>query len=205
MNVWRSQVERRGTELVAVIGARSWSASAQREAKRQAVVDILSDEAGRAIRVVVLEERIPGDRHVSAARCDDQLWLVEDTGSDFLLWRARAATNVTTAPLADPVSFGKLTPARRAVTSERIERDPRVRRITLERARNQCEVPGCGISMDYRSMDVHHITALGDRGADHTDNTVALCPACHSRIHRGVPSVQTRLKRIVKRVRADRL
>jgi hypothetical protein len=47
-----------------------------------------------------------------------------------------------------------------------------------KRAQYRCEVPGCRDAADFRLPDVHHMTRLGEGGADHTDNTGALCPAC---------------------------
>jgi hypothetical protein len=47
----------------------------------------------------------------------------------------------------------------------------------------------CGNPAQYRDMDgtprlhVHHISYLGDDGADSIENVVALCPNCHDIIH----------------------
>ncbi len=34
-------------------------------------------------------------------------------------------------------------------------------------------------------LEVHHLKLLGDEGADHPDNVIALCPNCHRRVHEG--------------------
>lgn len=34
-------------------------------------------------------------------------------------------------------------------------------------------------------LEVHHLKMLGDEGADHPDNVIALCPNCHRRVHEG--------------------
>lgn len=204
MNAWRSQIEIRGNELVAVINARDWTGKGIRERKRAAVVEGLVSQVGQLIRVVILEERIRGDRQVKAAHCDDALWLVEDTGSAFHLWRGRQAIDSDSALPQTPNAYGKIVPQRREAVSSRIERDSRVRRITLARAGNHCEITDCRDGSDYETPDVHHITALGANGSDHTDNTVALCPACHTRVHRGVPLVRSKLELEIKRVRRHR-
>jgi predicted HNH restriction endonuclease len=45
---------------------------------------------------------------------------------------------------------------------------------------------------------------LGDGGSDHTDNTVALCPACHCRVHRGTTGVKAALERKLLAIRNRR-
>ncbi len=104
-----------------------------------------------------------------------------------------------------PIAYGTLAPRRKRAVSERIERDPQVREMTLSRARNRCEISDCEDFEDFVTLDVHHITYLGHGGADHTDNTAALCPACHSRVHRGNEKVASMLKRKLEQLRNARL
>lgn len=104
-----------------------------------------------------------------------------------------------------PIAYGTLAPERKRAVSERIERDPRVRKLTLARAGNRCEIFGCKDYEDFVTLDVHHITYLGHGGADHTDNTVALCPACHARVHRGNVKVASMLKRKLELLRNSRV
>ena len=86
----------------------------------------------------------------------------------------------------------------------KIERDARVRRFTLQRARDRCEVADCSDQAYFANLDVHHITSLGNGGSDHTDNTLALCPACHVRVHRSSPVVQGQLARLFEAVHNGR-
>jgi hypothetical protein len=104
-----------------------------------------------------------------------------------------------------PIAYGTLTPRRKRAVSERIERDPRVRELTLARAGNRCEISDCRDYVDFVTLDVHHITYLGHGGADHTDNTAALCPACHLRVHRGNQKVASVLNRKLELLRNSRL
>lgn len=36
-----------------------------------------------------------------------------------------------------------------------------------------------------RFLEVHHLKMLGDEGADHPDNVIAICPNCHREVHEG--------------------
>lgn len=205
MNVWRRQLEKRGSQDLAIIDARNWDRPSRAEHKRKAVVEGLAALDGRSVRVVLLEERVPKSRRQTGARYDaDAEWLVEDTGEEFLLWRARPPLESGAPVPTNPIAFGHLTPDRKEVVSRRIERDFRVRQLTLDRASNRCEIKGCGDAKDFATIDVHHITRLGDGGADHTDNTVALCPACHLRLHRGNLTVREKMEREVEKIRAAR-
>jgi 5-methylcytosine-specific restriction protein A len=61
-------------------------------------------------------------------------------------------------------------------------RDPKVRRLVLERADGRCEQEGCGESRCYAGfLDVHHI--LGVWASDRVWSCVALCPNCHREAH----------------------
>ena len=205
LNVWRDLLQKRDGGIVAVVDARSWrTETKRRQNKRQAVVDVLADHDGRTIRVVVIE-RVPGSSRTAGARFDDLgPWLVDDTGTDFVLWRGRDAVEAEPVIPASPAAYGVLTPERREVVSMKIERDARVRRVTLQRAGDRCEIADCRDQADFANLDVHHITSLGNGGSDHTDNTLALCPACHVRVHRGTPVVQGRIERLIKAVRDQR-
>jgi hypothetical protein len=206
-SAWRRQMEQRAGTLVAVIDAREWrSENGIRERKRRDVVSGLTAADGQLIRVIVLDEKVPKSRQTSGARYDaDALWLVEDTGDEFLLWRGKAPIDSGPPIPASPQAYGHLSPDRKEVISRRIERDSRVRTITLARASNRCEIVGCMLWAEFVSVDVHHIATLGSGGADHTDNTVALCPACHAKVHRGRADVRADIQREIEKLRAARI
>jgi hypothetical protein len=204
LNAWHEDIEPRNGYLVAVVDARRWRTKPKTEGKRLAVVSALERLHGQSIRVIVLESKPNKPRHYGTHFDDLALWLVEDTGSEFLLWRGRPALDVTDAIPANPVAFGALDPARRERISTSIERLNRVRLLTLQRARNRCELADCSDHSDFSTPDVHHITWLGHGGSDHTDNTIALCPACHARVHRGTARVVAAMNQKIQLVRDSR-
>jgi hypothetical protein len=205
LNWWRIDMEEREDTIVGVVDARDWPSDIGTRAKRNAVIDGLAKLNGNVIRVIVLEG-VRGSRRQSGARYDAGAeWLVEDTGNDFLMWRGRIPSGKLNPIPETPKGFGNIEPGRRAVVSEQIERDPRVKAFTLKRAGYHCEIAKCRDAVDFESMDVHHITRLGDGGSDHTDNTVALCPACHSRVHRGLKEIQDNLAEQIVTIRNRRV
>jgi hypothetical protein len=207
LNVWRRQLEQRGDLVVAVIDARDWlDPTGMRAKKRRDLISTLSATDGQVIRVVLLEEKVEKSRLSSGARYDHEAtWLVEDTGHEFLLWRGKLPSESGGPIPANPIAFGHLLPDRKEVVSRRIERDGRVRSITLARAKNRCEIASCELWDEFDSLDVHHIVTLGSGGSDHTDNTVALCPACHAKVHRGRIDVRTNIQREIEKLRAARM
>ena len=66
-------------------------------------------------------------------------------------------------------------------------RSAEVARLTKERANGVCEL--CKKTAPFRDkkgnpyLESHHVIWLSRGGADSTDNTVALCPNCHTQIH----------------------
>jgi len=205
LNWWRNNMEERDKTIVGVVDARDWPPTIGTMAKRNAVIDGLAKLNGKDIRVIVLEG-VRGSRRQTGARYDSTAtWLVEDTGDEFLIWRGRTGLREM-EPIPDtPAGFGNITPARRRAVSKQIERDPKVKAFTLKRAKYRCEITTCRDAADFQSMDVHHISRLGDGGSDHTDNTVALCPACHSRTHRGTTIVRDKLVKQIETIRNRRL
>lgn len=65
--------------------------------------------------------------------------------------------------------------------------------VVKEFARRSAEgvCQGCEEAAPFESkngrpfLEVHHLKMLGDEGADHPDNVIALCPNCHRRVHEG--------------------
>ncbi len=73
------------------------------------------------------------------------------------------------------------------VTTKHIARDPYVAEYAKKRAKGVCQL--CGQPAPFQRLDgepyleSHHIEWLSNGGADSIDNTVALCPNCHRRMH----------------------
>jgi len=99
-------------------------------------------------------------------------------------------------------------PGRRAVTENRVQRSPQVREWVLAQAKGHCE--SCG-SSSFRNLggeaylEVHHPIQLAQGGPDRVENAVALCPACHRRMHLGLDrevfleSLYGRVPRLIRR------
>lgn len=78
-------------------------------------------------------------------------------------------------------------PVRRSRIASGFIRSSEVVRITKERAKGICELCGQPAPFEDRKgepyLEAHHIVWLSRGGADDTDNTAALCPNCHARMH----------------------
>ena len=72
-------------------------------------------------------------------------------------------------------------------TSISYNRSAEVVRITKSRANGKCELCNKPAPFNdkkgYPYLEAHHIKWLSDGGEDSTDNTVALCPNCHTKLH----------------------
>ena len=77
--------------------------------------------------------------------------------------------------------------AQRDVTSSVYVRDPFVAEHAKRRAKGICQL--CGQPAPFWDqkgrpyLESHHIEWLSQGGADTTDNTAALCPNCHKKMH----------------------
>jgi hypothetical protein len=206
INVWRHSLrERRGTIYSDFALKKRVTRNPVRRAKREELMRVLSGASGATVRVVLLDERKPNSGLTNGCKYDPVKWSVHDLGDRYELRRGgRGTTEYLDVPI-EPGSFGVLNPRKQQRASQQIERLGRVKRVTLERAGYRCEIPDCKDAHQFVKPDVHHITRLGNAGADHTDNTVALCPACHARIHRGIRSVMDQMEAAVDRIRRQHL
>jgi hypothetical protein len=206
VNVWRHSLGQRGGLVYSDFARKDYRPRNRiRRAKRKELMDVLTKSDGATVRVMLLDERVPRSGLTNGCKFDTSRWLVHNLGDRFELRRGRKGKNKSSDVPVVPEAFGVLNPKKRQRVSEIIERLSYVKRATLARAQYQCEIPGCKDQDQFRRPDVHHITRLGDSGSDHTDNTVAVCPACHARIHRGKSAVSERIDRIVESIRYNRL
>lgn len=89
-----------------------------------------------------------------------------------LLQRAKNATRI---------------PAETQVSSKRYKRNPYVAEMARRRAHGVCQL--CNLRAPFVDkhgrpfLELHHIIWLSKNGVDTLENTVALCPNCHRRIH----------------------
>jgi hypothetical protein len=204
-NVWRHSLRKRGNKIHSAFILKSRvEHSPSRKRKRDRLLEVLQQANGATVRVILLDEKIPQSGLVSGNQLDSMMWSVHDLGDRYELRQGgKGSPEYADVPIV-PVAFGVIKPKKRMRVSEQIERLGRVKKETLNRAGNKCEIPKCIDGPLFVSPDVHHITRLGDLGSDHTDNTVALCPACHVRVHRGIKSVRIRMEAEIEKIRANR-
>ncbi len=75
----------------------------------------------------------------------------------------------------------------RSITSNTYVRDPYVAEYAKKRAHGICQL--CGIAAPFEDkegkpyLESHHIIWLSEGGDDSIENTVALCPNCHRKMH----------------------
>ena len=102
---------------------------------------------------------------------------------------ATALTRLGEGEVIEPPDGNPL-PKHRHYAGMIIERDPKVVQFTLQRANGICELcdspaPFTKHGNDQPYLEIHHIHQLADGGPDRPENTVALCPNCHKRVHFG--------------------
>lgn len=135
------------------------------------------------------------------------------------LVRMGFADSVHATPAYEPdvlelLSQSQLTPppgtARPKFTTREVRevvRDATVKAWVLQQAKGHCEC--CRQPAPFRTieglpyLEVHHVKTLANGGADLIENTVALCPNCHRRLHYGEDASELRkgLYAAIKRLR----
>lgn len=84
----------------------------------------------------------------------------------------------------------KGTPKKRITSTTSFDRNAAVVAYTQKRSSYKCEVKGCSyegfVKEDgVKYIEVHHVEPLADGGSDSIDNTAAVCPNCHRKLHYG--------------------
>lgn len=106
---------------------------------------------------------------------------------DRATWEERANRLKATGKIERPT--GNKAPKKVEIQSIAYERDPEVRAWILQEANGVCEL--CNIIGPFINLigepylEVHHVITLAEGGLDIVENTVALCPSCHRRLHYG--------------------
>lgn len=101
--------------------------------------------------------------------------------------REREARHLSTAELERRAALATCSPAPPSTSASAYPRDPYVAELAKRRAGGHCQL--CGAPAPFRAKDgrpfleVHHIHWLARGGADTPQNTVALCPNCHRKMH----------------------
>ena len=102
--------------------------------------------------------------------------------------REKKARSLSDTALKDAAKArSKKTVANRSVTSSVYVRDPFVAEYAKRRAKGICQL--CNMKAPFLDkngnpyLESHHIEWLASGGQDSVENTVALCPNCHRKMH----------------------
>jgi 5-methylcytosine-specific restriction enzyme A len=85
---------------------------------------------------------------------------------------------------------GQMKPTATLSPQKQYYRDPEVRDWVIGLSNGICEA--CGNDAPFKSksggafLETHHMKRLADEGPDIIENTVAVCPNCHRRLHHSV-------------------
>lgn len=101
--------------------------------------------------------------------------------------QAKKAKRLTLAELLQRLKAGNRRPPRRSTTGTQYSRDHVVKEIVLRLAQGFCQLCGTKAPFSKRGgapyLETHHIVWLAKGGLDEIENTVALCPNCHRKMH----------------------
>jgi 5-methylcytosine-specific restriction protein A len=97
-------------------------------------------------------------------------------------------------------------PGRQRVETYQMSRDPHVSELAKRNADGVCQLCRARAPFDDKRgkpfLETHHIEWLSKGGSDSIENTVALCPNCHRRMHvLDLATDRAALKRVVRRLR----
>lgn len=101
--------------------------------------------------------------------------------------RSRRARRLSDEELEERARLAAATPGQRSSTSTSYERDLFVSELAKRIAGGICQL--CDAPAPFKSrrgepyLETHHIVWLARGGEDSIENTVALCPNCHRRVH----------------------
>ncbi len=113
-----------------------------------------------------------------------KVWLFKKLATNQTIDSKRAAL------LADLQNTGRRTdpPGRKTTTVPTYERDRRVTELAKMMAKGKCRLcrkrgPFQDRVLELPFLAAHHVKRLSAGGRDSIDNTVALCPNCHRKMH----------------------
>jgi 5-methylcytosine-specific restriction protein A len=115
----------------------------------------------------------------------------------------REAKKLSDAELEKRVSYSKKNPGTRQVSSTTYDRNSNVAELAKRRSKGLCQL--CGLPAPFKDkkgdpfLESHHIVWLSGSGEDSIENTVALCPNCHRKMHvLNLDSDKAKLKQIAR-------
>lgn len=101
--------------------------------------------------------------------------------------KVKKASTLTLDELKAKANKSPTKPGSRVTTTTTYQRDPNVVSYTLKRASGICEL--CEQPAPFKKkngdpyLEAHHVEQLSNGGEDTIENTVALCPNCHRKMH----------------------
>jgi len=115
---------------------------------------------------------------------------------------SRFAKKMSLSELKTRAGRAKKKPATRAAQTTAFVRDAAVAELAKRLAHGVCDL--CGNTAPFLKrgnepyLECHHVVWLAKGGEDHIENTVALCPNCHRRMH--VLNLPSDLERLTARI-----
>ena len=109
--------------------------------------------------------------------------------TDYQLWTPAKETAAEIEAASEQWFEGEISgnAQRKTRLSTYISRNAEVAKITKERAKGICQLCGQPAPFNDKNgnpyLETHHVVWLSKGGMDSTDNTVALCPNCHTKMH----------------------
>jgi 5-methylcytosine-specific restriction protein A len=113
--------------------------------------------------------------------------ITKETLDDLISKRDNYVKQLSDEDLIERVKNSIDLPGERQVTAKQYERNPYVSELAKRRAKGICQL--CKKEAPFKNkngepyLETHHIKPLSKAGTDTIDNTVALCPNCHRRLH----------------------
>ena len=101
--------------------------------------------------------------------------------------KEKKARKLSIEELKKRVKFSPRVPGNRDVKTKTYERSSIVSELAKRRAGGRCQL--CSMEAPFKTKDgspyleTHHIVWLSNGGEDTPENTVALCPNCHRKMH----------------------
>ena len=134
---------------------------------------------------------------------DNITLLSEDVFEDINQQREKFANKLSDDELRERAGRSNAVPGERTVVAKRFERNPNVVLWTKRKANGICQL--CNSHAPFHTiqgdpfLETHHIIPLGENGPDSIENTVAICPNCHRKMHAlNLAEDKDRLSRIAR-------
>ena len=135
----------------------------------------------------VMQDTLPILGTVRLIDAHSFVWIIQQ--NRFISWPLDSKRNAEIEQAAEEYIQKKITGSggRRTLTTNAFVRSANVVKETRKRANGVCQYCNQPAPFNDKNgvpyLEVHHVVWLSRGGEDSTDNTVALCPNCHTRMH----------------------